>query len=79
MTKFETIGVNYQYAANSKEEANKAFAHSCNCCCNKGMRIDCMTCAIAHTHYMVSAYFDDKEARELKALQHKINEKETAV
>ena len=76
MTKFETIGVNYQYAANSKEEANKAFEHSCNCCCNKGMRIDCMNCAIVHTHYMVIAYFEDKEMRET---QYKIGEKENTL
>lgn len=61
MTKFETIGVNYQYAADSKEEAKRAFAYSCKVCCNKGMRLDCDRCAIAHTHAMVVAYFSDKE------------------
>lgn len=71
MTKFETIGVNYQYAADSKEEAKRAFAYSCKACCNKGMRLDCDRCAIAHTHAMVVAYFADKEA---KSAQHKINE-----
>ena len=68
MTKFETIGVNYQYAADSKEEAKRAFAYSCKACCNKGMRLDCDRCAIAHTHAMVVAYFSDKET------QYKINE-----
>lgn len=66
MTKFETIGVNYQYAANSKAEANSFFARSCNCCCNKGMRLDCDRCAIAHTHSMVVAYFTDKEQHKIK-------------
>ena len=61
MTKFETIGVNYQYDANNKEEANKAFSYSCNCCCQKGMRIDCDKCAIAHTHALVVAFFNDKK------------------
>ena len=75
MTKFETIGVNYQYAASSKEEAAKAYAYSCNCCCTKGMRLDCMTCAIAHTHFMVNAYFED---REMRVKQHKINVEESA-
>ena len=60
MTKFEQIGVNYQYDATSKEAANKAFQRSCECCCNKGMHIDCDHCAIAHTHALVVAYFDDK-------------------
>lgn len=63
MTKFEQIGVNYQYDANSKFNAIKAFMNSCNCCVNKGMRIDCDRCAIAHTHNLVMAYFDDKEKK----------------
>ena len=61
MTKFETIGVNHQYDANNKSEARSAFMHSCNCCVSKGMRIDCDRCAIAHTHSLVMAYFDDKK------------------
>lgn len=60
MTKFERIGVNFQYDASNKEEANKSFMYSCNCCCQKGMRIDCDRCAIAHTHSLVVAYFEDK-------------------
>lgn len=59
MTKFEQIGINYQYDARSIEEANKSFQHSCNCCCNKGIRIDCDKCAIAHTHALIVAYFND--------------------
>ena len=61
MTKFEQMGVNYQYDANNIEEANKAFKHSCNCCCNKGIRIDCDKCAIAHTHALIVAYFNDNK------------------
>lgn len=64
MTKFERIGINYQYEANNIKEANKAFQHSCDCCCNKGMRLDCDHCAIAFTHSLVVAYFNDK--REVK-------------
>lgn len=63
MTKFETIGVNYQYEANNKYEANKSFEHSCKCCCNKGMHIECDKCAIAHTHSLVVAYFEDQRVR----------------
>ena len=63
MTKFETIGVNHQYDANNKYEARKAFMHSCNCCVNKGMCLDCDRCAIAHTHSLVMAYFDDRKQR----------------
>lgn len=60
MTKFETIGVNFQYNAINTEQANRSFQYSCDCCCNKGMRIDCDRCAIAHTHSLVVAYFADK-------------------
>lgn len=52
MTKFERIGINYQYESNNTKEANKAFQHSCDCCCNKGMHLDCDRCAIA--------YFNDR-------------------
>lgn len=63
MTKFENIGVLYQYEARNKHEANKSFEHSCKCCCEKGMRIECDRCAIAHTHSMIIAYFDDRESK----------------
>lgn len=39
MTKFEQIGVNYQYEAADKASANRSFAYSCKCCCQRGMRI----------------------------------------
>lgn len=61
MTKFEQIGVNYQHEALTKEDANRAFKHSCNCCCQHGMRIDCDRCAIACAHDLVIAAFDSKE------------------
>lgn len=59
MTKFEQIGVNYQYDAMSIQDANKSFEHSCNCCCNKGVNIDCDKCAIAQAHSLVVAIFND--------------------
>jgi hypothetical protein len=61
MTKFEQIGVNYQYDANNVYEANKAFSYSCTCCCAKGIHLDCDKCAIACAHAMVTAYFNDKK------------------
>lgn len=61
MTKFETIGINRQYDSTSKYEANKSFNHSCNCCCNKGMRIECDKCSIAYVHNLIIAYFDDNK------------------
>lgn len=59
MTKFEQVGINYQYNATSIREANKAFQHSCDCCCHKGMHLDCDHCAISHVHSLVVAYFND--------------------
>lgn len=61
MTKFEQIGVNRQYDSANKYEANKSFNHSCNCCCNKGMRIECDKCSIAYVHNLIIAYFDDNK------------------
>ena len=60
MTKFEQIGINYQYDATNIYEAQRAFKHSCNCCCNKGIKLECDKCAIANVHNMVVAYFNDK-------------------
>ena len=59
MTKFEQIGVNHQYDAATMAEANKAFARSCDCCCHKGIRIDCDRCSIAYVHSLVVAHFSD--------------------
>ncbi len=61
MTKFEQVGINYQYDAKTKEQAQRSFKYSCNCCCEKGMRIDCDKCAISHVHAMIVAIFDNKE------------------
>ena len=59
MTKFEQVGVNRQYDAGSKMEANKAFEHSCHCCCHKGIQLKCDRCSIAFVHHLVVANFDD--------------------
>lgn len=56
MTKFEQVGVNYQYDAQSKEEANRSFKYSCNC----GMHISCDHCAIEYVHNLVIASFESK-------------------
>ena len=64
MTKFEQVGVNFQYDAPTKEAAIKAFKYSCNCCCTKGMHIDCDRCAIATAHSMIVAICDSKNAED---------------
>lgn len=60
MTKFEQVGINYQYEADTKENANRSFHYSCDCCCNRGMHIECDHCAIAAVHSLVIAAFDSK-------------------
>lgn len=60
MTKFEQIGINYQYNADTKEEANRKFKYSCECCCNRGMHIECDHCAIACVYNLVIASFENK-------------------
>ena len=60
MTKFEQIGVNMQYDAVTLKGANKAFEHSCVCCCQKGMQIKCEQCAISAAHRLVVACFDEQ-------------------
>lgn len=63
MTKFEQIGINYQYDARTKEEANRSFKYSCECCCNRGMHIECERCAIACVHNLVVASFEQEATR----------------
>lgn len=59
MTKFETIGIQAQLDAETKQQAMKSFKWSCDCCCYRGMKLDCDKCAIAHTHKETIAIFDD--------------------
>ena len=66
MTKFEQIGINYQHNARSIADANKSFEYSCNCCCNKGMHLDCDRCAISAVHNMVVACFEHLNGKENK-------------
>ena len=61
MTKFEQVGVNYQNDAGSKEQANRSFRYSCECCCNRGLRIECDRCAIAVAHNLTIAAFENNK------------------
>lgn len=63
MSKFEQVGINYQYDACSKHEAHRAFARSCHACCNRGQQLDCDKCGIAQAHNLVIAIFDDMERK----------------
>lgn len=66
MTKFEQVGVNYQNAAMTKEQARRSFDYSCNCCCNRGMHIYCDRCAIAAAHKLTIAALDTKTQEVMK-------------
>lgn len=59
MTKFETIGANYQYDSYSVYEANRNFKNSCRACCNRGIQLDCDRCAISVAHDLVLATFEE--------------------
>lgn len=61
MTKFEQVGVNYQNDAESKEQANRSFRYSCECCCTHGMHIECDRCAIAVAHNLTIAAFENNK------------------
>ena len=60
MTKFEQTGINYQNSAETKEQANRSFRYSCECCCTRGLHIECDRCAIAVVHNHVIAALDVK-------------------
>lgn len=61
VTKFEQVGVNFQYDAANKKEANRSFSYSCRVCCERGLRIDCDRCAIAHVHSATVAAFESQQ------------------
>lgn len=61
MTKFEQIGVNMQYEADTVEMAQQKFSRSCDCCCNKGMHLNCDRCSIAIVHRLVVASFNKED------------------
>lgn len=63
MTKFEQVGVNMQYDAPTKEMAQKRFSRSCECCCSKGLHIECDRCAIAIVNQLVIAGFETMEVK----------------
>lgn len=58
MCKFETIGVEYQKNAYSKEDADRKFRISCDFCSRKGLSIECDRCAIAVAHSFTLSCFD---------------------
>lgn len=60
MTKFESIGVEFQFDATNKRAARSSFRYSCSVCCRHGMRIECDRCAIARAHEIVMESFEEQ-------------------
>lgn len=58
MTKFETIGIQHLNDAYTKGYANKCYKISCSICCNRGMKIECDSCAIAQAYQQTIAAID---------------------
>lgn len=57
MTRFENLGVNYQYSSLTVEEADRNFKFSCDCCV-RNTRCSynrCDRCAISVAHSLVVA------------------------
>lgn len=50
MTRFESIGVDLQQNAETIQQAKRAFNYSCKLCCQRGLRLDCDSCAIYGAH-----------------------------
>ena len=57
--RFQTVGINRQYDAIDIADAVKQFKRSCECCCHKGVQLDCDQCGIAFAHNLVVANFHD--------------------
>ena len=78
MTKFEMIGIQAQQNAVTKEEARRAFKWSCNCCCNRGMRIERDRCQIAMVHEQTIACIDTMEQVDIEIAKKKVAASELA-
>lgn len=57
MSKFEEIGVAFQYNATNALMANKSFEYSCHKCCTQGRHLSCSNCAIATAHDLIVQMF----------------------
>lgn len=55
MTAFENIGIRIQIqsVARGEEYAKAAMEYSCQCCCSRGIRIECDHCGIRTVHEQI--------------------------
>ena len=63
MTKFEQVGINHLNESETKREAQRSFNWSCECCCTRGMHIECDRCAIAQCYQNTMAALDTIESQ----------------
>jgi len=63
MSRFEEVGVNRQVCAETRAQAERSFAMSCDICCNRGLRIECDRCAIQAAHERMMKVLDDVAPR----------------
>lgn len=73
MTRFESIGVDLQQNAETIQQAKRAFNYSCRMCCQRGLHLDCDSCAIygAHKTQISFIHAMEEDARE-EALKRRV-------
>jgi len=60
INRFQTVGIQRQLDASSRQDAKVAFHVSCSICMRRG-DMDCRTCPIKAAHEQTLAVFDDLE------------------
>lgn len=65
VAKFQEVGVNRLYSANTIDELNKFYGNSCHCCCVKNVPLDCEKCGIAFHHKLILTTFNNEEGASL--------------
>lgn len=59
VAKFQEIGVNRLYLADSIYELNKTFERTCFCCAMRNMPINCDKCGVSYHHILLATTFND--------------------
>lgn len=76
MTKFETVGIQFQNDAVTKKEAIRSFKYSCRVCSERGIRIDCDRCCIASSHAVTIAAIETREELDRKMAHEQCSDQE---
>lgn len=71
MTYFEAKGVDIQCSCQNEFQSRKQFERSCECCCTRGLRIDCDSCAIRSAHEnLLEAFASRKISARAASVRH---------